>query len=65
MGSEMCIRDRVEGESNTRNMIYKAWEVIEFLSEIMTLEPGDVISLGSPLLARRKGYNQAMLLKLR
>lgn len=38
----------VEGKSNTRNMIYKAWDVIEFLSEIMTLEPGDIISLGSP-----------------
>ncbi len=38
----------VEGESNTRNMIYKIWEIIEFLSEIMTLEPGDIISLGSP-----------------
>ncbi len=38
----------VEGKSNTRNMIYKAWDIVEFLSEIMTLEPGDVISLGSP-----------------
>ncbi len=38
----------VEGESNTRNMIYSAWEIVEFLSEIMTLEPGDIISLGSP-----------------
>ncbi|MEM4476662.1 MAG: fumarylacetoacetate hydrolase family protein, partial [Desulfurococcaceae archaeon] len=38
----------VEGRSNTRNMIYKVWDIVEFLSEIMTLEPGDVISLGSP-----------------
>ncbi|MEM4850873.1 MAG: fumarylacetoacetate hydrolase family protein, partial [Desulfurococcaceae archaeon] len=38
----------VEGESNTKNMVYKIEEIIEFLSEIMTLEPGDVISLGSP-----------------
>ena len=38
----------IEGESNTKNMIYKTWEIIEFLSEIMTLEPGDIISLGSP-----------------
>lgn len=38
----------VEGESNTRNMVYKTWEILEFLSEIMTLEPGDIISLGSP-----------------
>ncbi len=38
----------IEGESNTRNMIFKYWEIIEFLSETMTLEPGDIISLGSP-----------------
>lgn len=38
----------VEGESNTKNMIYKVGEIVEFLSEIMTLEPGDIISLGSP-----------------
>lgn len=38
----------VEGESNTKNMIFKIEEILEFLSEIMTLEPGDIISLGSP-----------------
>jgi len=38
----------IEGESNTRNMIFKIEEILEFLSEIMTLEPGDIISLGSP-----------------
>lgn len=38
----------IEGKSNTKNMIYKAWDIVEFLSEIMTLEPGDIISLGSP-----------------
>ena len=38
----------VESESNTKNMTYKTWEILEFLSEIMTLEPGDIISLGSP-----------------
>lgn len=39
---------KVENESNTRNMMYKTWEVLEFLSEVMTLEPGDIVSLGSP-----------------
>ncbi len=38
----------IEGESNTRNMIYKIPEIVEFLSEVMTLNPGDIISLGSP-----------------
>lgn len=39
---------RLEGESNTKNMLFKVNEVIEFLSEIMTLEPGDIIGMGSP-----------------
>lgn len=38
----------VEGESRTKNMTFKPEEILEFLSEIMTLEPGDVISFGSP-----------------
>jgi len=38
----------VEGESNTKNMVYRIEEIIVFLSEIMTLEPGDIISLGRP-----------------
>lgn len=45
----------VEGESNTKNMIYKTWEILEFLSEIMTLKPGDIISLGSPPAGPKKG----------
>jgi 2-keto-4-pentenoate hydratase/2-oxohepta-3-ene-1,7-dioic acid hydratase in catechol pathway len=39
---------KVEGKSNTKNMVYGIEEIIEFLSEIMTLEPGDIKSLGSP-----------------
>ncbi|MEM1679609.1 MAG: fumarylacetoacetate hydrolase family protein [Sulfolobales archaeon] len=38
----------IEGESRTSNMVFKPEEILEFLSEIMTLEPGDVISFGSP-----------------
>lgn len=39
---------KLESESNTKNMLFKVHEVIEFLSEIMTLEPGDIIGMGSP-----------------
>lgn len=38
----------VEGESKTSNMTFKPEEILEFLSEIMTLEPGDIVSFGSP-----------------
>jgi 2-keto-4-pentenoate hydratase/2-oxohepta-3-ene-1,7-dioic acid hydratase in catechol pathway len=34
--------------SNTRELIFKVPELIEFLSSVMTLEPGDVVSTGTP-----------------
>jgi 2-keto-4-pentenoate hydratase/2-oxohepta-3-ene-1,7-dioic acid hydratase in catechol pathway len=34
--------------SNTRHLIFKIPELIEFLSGVFTLEPGDVISTGTP-----------------
>jgi len=36
-------------------VVYGIEEIIEFLSEIMTLEPGDAISLGSPLAGPPEG----------
>ncbi|MBM3236627.1 fumarylacetoacetate hydrolase family protein [Candidatus Poribacteria bacterium] len=35
-------------DSNTGNMIFNAAELIEFISRYITLEPGDVISTGTP-----------------
>jgi len=34
--------------SNTRELIFKIPETVEFLSSVMTLEPGDVIFTGTP-----------------
>jgi 2-keto-4-pentenoate hydratase/2-oxohepta-3-ene-1,7-dioic acid hydratase in catechol pathway len=34
--------------SNTRELIFKIPETIEFLSSVMTLEPGDVVLTGTP-----------------
>jgi 2-keto-4-pentenoate hydratase/2-oxohepta-3-ene-1,7-dioic acid hydratase in catechol pathway len=34
--------------SNTRELIFKIPETVEFLSSVMTLEPGDVIMTGTP-----------------
>ena len=46
------IRFRLNGEtlqdSNTCQLIFKTPELIEFLSRIITLEPGDVIATGTP-----------------
>ncbi len=34
--------------SNTRELIFDCWTIIELLSTVFTLEPGDVISTGTP-----------------
>jgi 2-keto-4-pentenoate hydratase/2-oxohepta-3-ene-1,7-dioic acid hydratase in catechol pathway len=48
----LSIRTWVNGElrqnDNTRNLIYKFAEMIEELSTVFTLEPGDILSTGSP-----------------
>ena len=42
----------IDGEilqkSNTRELIFKIPELIEFISSVVTLEPGDIISTGTP-----------------
>ncbi len=35
-------------ESNTRNLIFKIPDLISYLSNIFTLQPGDIISTGTP-----------------
>jgi len=46
------IKLSIDGEilqhSNTRELIFKVPDLIEYLSNIVTLEPGDVISTGTP-----------------
>jgi acylpyruvate hydrolase len=46
------VRTRVNGETvqdgSTANMIFSVTETISFLSQIMTLEPGDIIATGTP-----------------
>jgi 2-keto-4-pentenoate hydratase/2-oxohepta-3-ene-1,7-dioic acid hydratase in catechol pathway len=46
------ISTRVNGQTlqqgNTRNMIFPVRDVLAYVSQLMTLEPGDVISTGTP-----------------
>jgi len=44
----MYLNGMVMQDSNTRNMSHNIWEMLSFGSSIMTLNPGDVISGGSP-----------------
>jgi len=50
--SKLAIKTRVNGElrqdSNTANLIFDVPYLIEFISSIMTLERGDIISTGTP-----------------
>ncbi|MEM2097580.1 MAG: fumarylacetoacetate hydrolase family protein [Methanothrix sp.] len=49
---ELDICTRVNGEtrqrSNTSDLIFGIGELVEFVSSIMTLEPGDIIATGTP-----------------
>ncbi len=46
------IRTEINGEvlqdSNTRELIFKVPELVAFLSSVFTLQPGDIISTGTP-----------------
>ena len=42
------VNGRVKQSSNTKNMIFSVERIIEFISEVMTLEQGDLILTGTP-----------------
>jgi len=42
------IGDEVLQHSNTRELIFKIPDLIEFISSVVTLEPGDVVATGTP-----------------
>jgi 2-keto-4-pentenoate hydratase/2-oxohepta-3-ene-1,7-dioic acid hydratase in catechol pathway len=44
----LTLSGEVMQNSNTRNLIFKVPKLIAFLSSVFTLEPGDLISTGTP-----------------
>jgi len=42
------VNDQLKQEGNTQDMIFSPFELVSFISQIMTLLPGDVISTGTP-----------------
>ena len=42
------VNDELKQDRNTRDMIFSIGEILEFVSSIMTLLPGDVILTGTP-----------------
>jgi 2-keto-4-pentenoate hydratase/2-oxohepta-3-ene-1,7-dioic acid hydratase in catechol pathway len=48
LGIELRLNGKTMQKSNTRNLIFKVPDLISYISQIMTLEPGDVIATGTP-----------------
>ncbi|MBT3811926.1 MAG: fumarylacetoacetate hydrolase family protein, partial [Gammaproteobacteria bacterium] len=57
------VDDDLRQSSNTRHMIFNIYQMIAYLSQAMTLEPGDVISTGTPggvgVKMKPRGYMRA------
>ena len=45
---KFMLNDQVMQDSNTKFMIHNVYELVHFASNIITLQPGDVLSTGSP-----------------
>lgn len=42
------VNGEIRQKGNTRDMIFRVPEIISYISQIMTLEPGDIIATGTP-----------------
>ena len=42
------LNGKVKQDSNTENMIFRPFNLISYISRIMTLYPGDIIATGTP-----------------
>lgn len=40
--------EEIRQDSNTSNMVFSSFELVSFISKVMTLNPGDVIATGTP-----------------
>jgi len=42
------VNDEIRQNANTADMIYNVYDIVSFLSNMITLEPGDIIATGTP-----------------
>lgn len=42
------LNGELKQDSNTKNMVFDVYELVEFISSVMTLKPSDVIATGTP-----------------
>ncbi|OGO03947.1 MAG: hypothetical protein A2Y72_04760 [Chloroflexi bacterium RBG_13_53_26] len=45
---KLWVNDRELQRSNTRELVYDVSTLVAFLSEIFSLEPGDIVATGTP-----------------
>ncbi len=45
---QLKVNGQIRQSSNTKHMIFKIPELIEYISKFVTLEPGDIIATGTP-----------------
>jgi 2,4-diketo-3-deoxy-L-fuconate hydrolase len=48
LSQKFTLSGKVMQDSNTARMTHNAYEMVSFASSVMTLRPGDLVSLGSP-----------------
>ncbi|MCY1271274.1 hypothetical protein D9M70_198290 [compost metagenome] len=48
LGNRLWVNDQLKQDANTRDMIVDIPELIELISSVLTLNPGDVIATGTP-----------------
>lgn len=49
LGIRSFVNGEKRQESNTRNLVFNAFDMVAYLSQAMTLEPGDLIFTGTPM----------------
>jgi ureidoglycolate lyase len=48
LGIRSVVNGEIRQQSNTRELIFDVFDQVEYLSQVMTLEPGDVVFTGTP-----------------
>ncbi|MBD9527503.1 fumarylacetoacetate hydrolase family protein [Paracoccus sp. PAR01] len=48
LGMRLWVNDELRQDGRTNDMIYDIYDQIEYLSTVMTLEPGDILATGTP-----------------
>jgi 2-keto-4-pentenoate hydratase/2-oxohepta-3-ene-1,7-dioic acid hydratase in catechol pathway len=68
LNMELTVNGEIKQKANTGQMIYSVADTVSFISQIMTLEPGDIIATGTVKgvgMATKKYLNAGDLMELR